>query len=214
MTFITAVENVKLKDLNEHDLRAIEAAMAEEIKYLIDNEVIKRIKLSSVPTECELQILKWVLQIKRSLSNIEKIRHRARLVSASNLSSLRHSLAGNAPTVAIRTVRLLLAVAVIWNKQLQEKGDSIIIRLRDVTKAYLQSIKNKRITVYQPPKEAKEDADTVWLAIRQIYGEVEAGRYWYHTFIPWLTENIMDMTSSMYDPSLLYSPTKPAFMAL
>ena len=214
MTLITSVETVKLKNLSGTDLVAMESAMAEEIKYLFDNEVIKKIKLSSVPSECEIQILKWVLQIKRNLREIHKIRHRARLVSASNLSALRHSLAGNAPTIAIRTIRLLLSIAAIWNKKLKAKGDSIVIRIRDVTKAYLQAIKNKRMIVYRPPKEAEEDDDIVWLAIRQIYGEVEAGRYWFHTFVPWIKENVLDLVSSMYDPSLLYSPSKHACMAL
>ena len=69
----------------------MEAVMAEEIKDPIDNDVIKRIKLFSRPSESELQILKWVLQIKRIISNIKRIRKRARLVSALNLPSPRHS---------------------------------------------------------------------------------------------------------------------------
>lgn len=41
-----------------------------------------------------------------------------------------------------------------------------------------------------------------WKVIRQLYGDVEAGRYWHQTQ-PFLVNNIFIVQQSMYDPSLL-----------
>lgn len=211
---ITVVEPVKLNNLTGSHLTEMQKAIQEEIKFLLDNKVVERIPLSEVPNDSELQILKWVLQIKRNLLHPDKIRHRARLVSASNLSQFRHSLAGNAPTIALKTVRLLLSLAPSWDQSLRANNDMLNIKVRDVTKAYLQSNPTQRLIYYKPPKESLSDQNTVWKAIKQLYGEVEAGRYWYHTFVPWMCNNILDLKQSMYDPALLYNPTSTACFAL
>lgn len=114
-------------------------AIQKETSFLLKNSVFKCIPLPSVLSECKIQPLKSVLQrTKRNLMNPEKIRHLTRFVSASNLSSFGHSLAGNAFTISLRTIRTMFSVDSIWQQQLSKNCDSLTIRVRDVTKAYLQ----------------------------------------------------------------------------
>lgn len=124
-----------------------------------------------------------MLQVKKILQQ-SKVRHRARLVSASDLSSFQHSLAENAPTIAIKIVRLILSLAATWDEQLKKNNDSLIIHVHDVTKAYLKFTPTHRLIIYKPPKEPKDDINTARKTIQQLYVDVESGRYWHHTLVP------------------------------
>ncbi|MEM1282625.1 MAG: hypothetical protein AAGG81_03645 [Chlamydiota bacterium] len=197
-TFITSVQPVKnLKKLPQDDQNAFQKAKEEEIKFLIDKDVVKPIHISSISDAQEIQILKWVLQIKRNPTAALKIRHRARLVSASSISTLRHKVSGNAPTIGLSTIRIVISIVPTWDKQLRLKNDKMVVQVRDITKAYLQANPSQRLIAYEPPPEFftlyPEMLNHVWLAIKQLYGDVEAGRHWHHTFIPWLCENIFKM---------------------
>lgn len=83
---------------------------------------------------------------------------------------------------------------------------------RDVIKAYIQSVKSQGLIVYNPPPRVFEFyphfQDHLWRAFIPIYGEVEAGLYWYNTLMSWILENFPDLQQSIFDPSLLFSPTK------
>ena len=217
---ITTVEDVSksLQKLPAEDQENFRKAKEEEIKFLIENDVVKPIPESHVPHDQEIQILRWVLNIKRNPTSKLKVRHRARLVSASNLSTLRHSVTGNAPTIAMSSFRAVLSVLPTWDIELRKVGDRLVLRLRDVTKSYLQSKRSQRLIYYYPPSEFfqifVEFIHHLWQAIRQLYGDVEAGRYWHHTFIPWLVNNIFKVQQSIYDPSLLIDQSKHAILAL
>lgn len=67
----------------------------------------------------------------------QKFRHRERLFSASNMSALRFSVAGNASTISMSTCRKFLSVQPTWDVELQKIGDNLVIHVRDVTKAYI-----------------------------------------------------------------------------
>lgn len=163
---------------------------------------------------CKIQLFEWVLQIKCNLENSLEVRYRARLVSTSNMSHLKNSSAENAPTIAIRTVRLLLAIVPTWSSILQRKGDHLAICVRDVTKAYLQSDPTESLIFYRPPTKAKEDHSVIWQEIRQLYGEVNARRYWRSAFVPWLRKNSLDLKPLMYDPALLYKGSYSASLEI
>lgn len=75
------------------------------------------------------------------------------------------------------SLRVLLAIDPIWDSKLRLKGEKILIRMQNVTKAYFQSIRTKRLIYYKPPKEAIDDYSNAWKSVRNLYGEVEAGRY-------------------------------------
>lgn len=64
---------------------------------------------------------------------------------------------------------------------LQEKWDRFAIRAKDVTNAYLQSDATECL-INKLSLEGKKDASVAWEVIRQLYGEVEADRYWRSTF--------------------------------
>lgn len=87
-----------------------------------------------------------------------------------------------------------------------------------MAEAYLQSMPSKRLIFYNPSKEFydrhPEMQEYVWKSVTQIYGDVEAGEYWFHTFVPCLKDNIMDYKQAQSDPSFLYSPAYPAAITL
>lgn len=106
-------QSVPLKDLDKIDYELKREAMKEEVDYMFKNNVLERVPRSSIGKDSEIQPLRWLLRIERSLDDKNKARHRSRLFSASNMFQLRHSLAGNSPTIAVRTVRLILTIAPI-----------------------------------------------------------------------------------------------------
>lgn len=48
----------------------------------------------------------------------------------------------------------------------------------------------------------------------RLYWDEEIGLYWNPTFISWLCDNIMDLTNSIYDPSMLFSTSTTAVLLL
>ena len=135
--------------------------------------------MSAIPEELEVQILKWILTIKTSSDDENEKRHRARIVSASHRSALRHSVHGNAPTLMLSTIRMLASILPTW--QTISSTEKIVVLCRDTTKDFIQSHESKRLIIYQPPPEFfaayPQYANHLWRAVIQIYGEVEAGLY-------------------------------------
>jgi len=217
--WLSSSEPVKsLRRLPKEQQESFLKAKRDEIQFLIDKHAVEPVLRAEVQPDCEVQPMKWVLFIKRNPAADPPIRYRARLVSASHLTSLRHSLNGNAPTVALSTIRCLLAIAPTWDHELRKKNDELDIIVRDVTKAYLQSMPTKRLIYYRPPPEFfqmnPQLKDYVWKGLVQVYGDVEAGKYWNKTLVPWLCDNMIDYKQSLYDPSLLQSTTTSAATAL
>ena len=135
-SFLTSLENVsRLTDLPQEQQQEFRTAKADEVRLLL-KDAITPIQQHKVEPHCELQPLKWILGIKRSTNSSHYPRYRERLVSASHLSSLQYSLNGNAFTVATSTIRILLSLAPTWSATLRSPGDSLLLLVRDVTKAY------------------------------------------------------------------------------
>ena len=192
--------------MSDEQRKEFDIAKKGEITFLL-SKAVEIVQRTQMPRSCELQKLKWILSVKTS-TNTGKVRYRARLVSAAHRSHLRNSVHGNAPTVALSTVRIVYSIVPSW---MNERKDPIHIMTRDVTKAYLQSNKSERLIFYAPPKEFfttyPGNDDSIWKANIQVYGEVETGLYWNKTIVPWLLQNFPDTRQSPWDPSMLYSPT-------
>lgn len=209
--FLTVTKVIKnLKTLSIVDRDSFNEAKRGEVEFLL-KEAVKPIPLDHVPADVEIQPLKWVLAKKTTTNDVKKTRHRARLVVASHMSMLRHAVHGNAPTVMLSTLRMLASIIPTWMQF--SKDEKIVVFGRDVIKAYIQSAKSQRLIVYEPPPEFFDFyphfTAHLWRAYIQIYGEVEAGLYWYRTLVPWLLTNFPDLQQSIFDPSLLFSTTKP-----
>ena len=216
--FHTEIQHVpKLNSLNTVDQEAFRKAMKEEIEFLLKNTV-DVIQDSDRNQDCEVQPLKWVLNIKRSPTSETPVRHRARLVSASHRTELRNSVHGNTPTVGLHTIRIVMSLFPTWFKKAKQEGKQLTLFTRDITKAFLQSMPSKRLIYYHPPVQFYEDYPSykgkIWKGNTQLYGDVEAGLYWNRTFVPWLCNNIANLAQSVYDPSLLYSSSRPIVMML
>lgn len=162
---------------------------------------MKPIHYSTVEQGNELQVLKWFLQVNRNTLSKQKLRHRARLVSVLNVSTRRHSVAGNAPNIAMSTYSAILYALTTWDVGIRKVGDLLVIRVNDVTKAYLQTNPSQPLIIQKPSPEFfqlfQEFIDHIWEAIRQLYGKVEAGRYRNHKFIHWLIQNILQLRQSI-----------------
>lgn len=70
--------------------------------------------MDSTTNDIQLQPLEWMFIIKRSIYETRHDLHRARPVSASHLSALRHTVHGSAPTVYITTIRILTSMLPTW----------------------------------------------------------------------------------------------------
>lgn len=125
------------KSLSDADKNTLAHEKCVEIDFLL-KEADTPIPLSQVPDDVHLQILKRVLALKTNSKDNAAKRHRARLVSAPHLSAPRHSVHGNAPTVMLSTIRMLLSVFPTWMKL--AKNEKVIVFPRDVIKAFLQSL--------------------------------------------------------------------------
>ena len=139
IVFHTEVEMIKhLEARSDDEKKQFQVAKEDEIKFLL-KEIAETISECDRNPECEIQLLKWVLAIKRSTNSDPPVRFRARLVSASNRTELRHSVHGNSPTVGMHTIRILMAIFPSWFKISEENGKKLVFFTRDVTKAFLQS---------------------------------------------------------------------------
>ena len=144
ITDMPAIQNVlttseKVRDISgqpKESQQKFKEAQRGEIDFLL-SDCVEPVHIDNVRDGMELQKLKWVLAIKRSPNTNPPIRHRARLVSSSNLSEYRFALNGTAPTVTLSTIRTLMALVPTWDKL---KEDNIQLIFRDISKAYLQSM--------------------------------------------------------------------------
>lgn len=157
--------------------------------------------------------------IDQTQSNWQKNIHQsARLVSAFNMSTIRFSVDGNPPTRAMSTYRALISVLPTWDVESRKVRDELVLRVCDFTKADLQANPSQRLIMYkQSPEFLESFAEFIhhpWQAIRKLSGGVEAGRYWHHAFVPWLTKNIFQLQQSMEDTSLPLDKSKFAAIAL
>lgn len=128
----------------------MENANLDEIKSLLKKKIVIPIPEPTNLNPEDLQKLKWVRTIKTSTADASKTRHRDRLVSAPNLSVYRHSVHGNAPTIALSSCRIMIYILPTWIDPPISKHDKLTIFIRDKTKEFLQIIKSKRQIIYLP----------------------------------------------------------------
>lgn len=197
LVLTTMARIVRTKGLNKNESILMEDIIRDNADYMFKNIVIMRVPNSTLDPNCEIKPLKWLSQIRTNQEESSDVWYRARLVSASNIYYLRNSIAGNAPTIAIRSILLFLAIASTWNSKIQEKRDRFAIRVRDVTKSYLQCDLTERSIFYRVSIEANEDDSVAQKAIRHIYGGVLADRNQGNTFILWLYKYILDEKPSI-----------------
>lgn len=74
------------------------------------NKSVTPIPLDDVPADTQLEVLKWVLFVKKSAEDKSKKPHHHYLVSSSHISAPRHSVRRNEPTVMLSTLQLLASV--------------------------------------------------------------------------------------------------------
>lgn len=138
--------------------------------------------------QCEIQPLKWVLSTKRYPNSQLPVWYRTRFVIASNQTDLRHSVYGNAPTVAMYAIRIEISLFPTWSKEAAQNGSKLVFFTRDITKAFLKSIPRKRLIYYEPPQEyfgvSPGSRNVIWKTNTQLYGGVKAGIYWNKPLFP------------------------------
>ena len=97
------------KSLSAEEKDAFHEAKRGKVDFLL-NDAVKPIPINDVPDDIELQPLKWVLAKRTNSEDIDKTRHRARLVAASHKCMLRHAIHGNVPAVMLSTLRMLASI--------------------------------------------------------------------------------------------------------
>jgi hypothetical protein len=105
------------------------------------------------------------------------------------------------PTIQRASQRLMIAIA----PSLLQRG--IILWIRDITQAYVQSQTSLQRTILARIPEQLRDRypeGTVMSVIKPLYGIPEAGTHWWVTYSTHHRENLQ-MVTSTYDPCLLIS---------
>ena len=88
------------------------------------------------------------------------------------------------------------------------------LHLRDISQAYTQSGTNLARDVYiHAPDELGLNRDTVLQVVLPLYGIPEAGTHWFRHYHQHHIQNL-GMTSSTFDPCLLYRNDKLALVGL
>lgn len=83
------------------------------------------------------------------------------------------------------------------------QGDGVNLYLCDISHAYVQSTANLNRTIFvRPPVEVKLPRNTVWQALKPLYGIAEAGNHRFSTYHRHHIEKLK-MSPSTYDPCLL-----------
>jgi Reverse transcriptase (RNA-dependent DNA polymerase) len=176
-------------------------AMQDEINSIHQNETWRLVKL---PRGRKPIGVKRVLTVKRDTKgNIKK--HKARLVAKGFSQQFGFDYDETyAPVVRIEHVRMLFAIAALFNLP--------VIHL-DAKNAFLNGKSDFAIYISQP--EGFIDIhfpDYVLLLLKSLYGLKQASRIWYLT----LYEAIIDLgfTPSEFDPSIFISPERNMIIAI
>ena len=168
-------------------------ARDQEMRNLDDFGVRQYVAADKVPVECDIYGTKLVCKHKRGKNN-EHDRFKVRCVmlgnqlNAAEARKRKRALAGGAagthvelrvtaPTLRHSSFKCSSAVGVI-------KG--MRRRCFDVAAAYLQGTQITRTVYVRAPPDCREyderGVEFVWLLLRPLYGEPDAGRVWYNTF--------------------------------
>ena len=168
-------------------------ARDQEMRNLDDFGVRQLIAADKVPRECDIYGTKLVCKRKRGKNN-DLDKHKIRCVmlgnqlNAAEARKRKRAVAGDAagtyvelrvtaPTLRHSSFKCSAAVGVI-------KG--MRRRCFDVAAAYLQGTHVTRTVYVRAPPDCREyderGVEYVWLLLRPLYGEPDAGRVWYNTF--------------------------------
>ena len=144
-------------------------AMQIEYKALIDNNTWQLIDKNSLDTNTNIISGKWIYKIKKDkLGNID--RYKARWVARgfTQVEGVDYDKTFS-PTVSIKTVRIILALAAIKNWKL---------RHLDIKNAYLYGDLDRQLYMQQPI--GFEIDNKVCELKKGIYGLKQAGRQWHN----------------------------------
>lgn len=130
--FHTVSEFIKiLVGTSKEDKKHFSSTKEDEIKILLKNS-IEVISNRDQNLEREVQPLKWVLAIKHLPNSDPPVRYCARLVSASNRTTLRHSVHGNSPTIGMHTIGILMKMFLTWFKIAAKDGKKLVFLTKNV----------------------------------------------------------------------------------
>ena len=130
---------------------------------------------------------RWVTEAKQ---REEGIQYRARLV-VRGFEELDAPQA-DSPTAKKCVIRMFLAICNMLSYNLKSL---------DVKTAFLQSDFIERVVLIKPPKEFREDSNTVWKLNKFVYGLNDAARGWFLTVRKKLTEfgcKAIDLDNSVF----------------
>jgi hypothetical protein len=177
------------------------AAMKEELESIHRNETARLVKR---PRGRKLIGVKWVLNIKRDAKG-EIIKYKARLVAKGYSQQFGFDYDETyAPVVRIEHVRILFALAVLFNLP--------IIHL-DAKNAFLNGKSDFAIYIQQPDGFVDINfPEHVLLLLKSLYGLKQASRIWYLT----LYEAIVNLgfTASEFDHCIFISTTRNLLIAV
>lgn len=182
------------------------AAIAEEDAAHERMGTLKPIRLSEVPSDRKILLLKYLLKLKTNSSGIVT-RYKARSVLEGNRQEAGIDYVDTyAPVVASTTMRLTLALVALLDMELDHL---------DIVTAFLNAPLDDEIYARKPREFTEYTADgepIVYLVQRSIYGLKQAPHNWNATINAFLLSQ--GFTRSEVDPCLYYKYVSKDLMLL
>lgn len=162
--------------LNQEDSRAQCTAMRNdrraEIESLLSQGTFKVIRKDEIPPDANVLPGRFVLSLKTT--DDERVKHKQWYVIRSHRDILKSMMVNSSQTLQIFSIRLLLAIASIFEFK---------VWTADVIQAYLQSDEPRSREVYIQdfvPKFGLRKNQCVQL-LKSLYGLCESGDFWHET---------------------------------
>ena len=191
--------------LNPNDPRSDSIEMGEakkaEIRSLLERGTFKVILREDIPRDGNVLSGRFVLTIKST--EYGKIKHKARYVIGGHRDKFKDLMVHSTSTLQPQSVRLLLALAAIFNFD---------IWTSDLRQAYLQSAEPlaREIFIAKPVPELELKPSQCLQLLKPLYGLCESGDIWHETLANHHKEDL-GMKSLRSDPAL-YSLIKEGIL--
>ena len=162
--------------MREKDAEQFKAAMVKEVKDQMDGKVFSLVPKSQVPKDKVILPAVWQMRRKRDIKTKEVKKYKARLnIDGSKMIKGEHYDQTYAPVASWKFIRLLLTLVAKYNWH---------SRQLDYVLAFPQAPVEREIYM-QIPKGFKLDLpeggeNHVLKIHRNIYGQKQAGRVWFH----------------------------------
>ena len=137
-------------------------------KELQDYKTFNVYDVVDMPSGAHMINTEWVLVEKEDIHGVKTVK--ARLCMRGDQELDRHLISTDSPTAKTMTLKIILTLAT---------SEGWKINVKDIRRAFLQSVKPSRTVLVRPPREASVPSGKVWSLNVVAYGLNDASRAFY-----------------------------------